>query len=159
MKSVRRDSPTSPWKRALKGEAGAVMVESAVSFAVFFTMLFGGIDLMRIGFQYAVINMALAEASRFAAEGFTKTGMTRQQAILQTFTDKTAKFGVTTPQNALSFCVLSMLNAGQCRSASAGNGGDWVQLSVVQPMTEHILPFPTLYLRAKAVVRNQFPKR
>jgi Flp pilus assembly protein TadG len=76
------------WQRLLRHEEGVSALEFAIVAPVFMLLLFGIIEFALIMMVYNVMEGATAISSRLGKTGYTATGITRQQTIINAITDR-----------------------------------------------------------------------
>ncbi len=85
-----------------RNEDGVTAVEFAFIAPVFLMMVFGVIEFSMVSFASTVMESATSITSRTGKTGYTDTGVTRQQMIINTITSRTAglldprKIGIST---------------------------------------------------------------
>lgn len=77
------------WRRYKKCEDGASAMEFAFAAPIVFFAVAGIIDLMMVLFVTSLLEGGLQSASRLGRTGFQPTGITREQAVLDTVADAT----------------------------------------------------------------------
>lgn len=80
--------PRAILRKILRHEGGVTALEFAIVAPVFLLLLFGIIEFALIMMVYNVMEGATAVSSRLGKTGYTASGITRQQTIINAITDR-----------------------------------------------------------------------
>lgn len=127
--------------RKLSRSSGAVLPEFALSSAIFFILILGGIELCRGVYTYASLNLGILRAARAAATGVGPTVADVQHQV-----EGYAQVG-------LSDFKLCKYSDTTCASNSRGTHGDWMQVQGAADV--RLFGFYNLNLTASTVFRNE----
>jgi Flp pilus assembly protein TadG len=138
-------------RHLLRGEDGATLVETAFSFMVLFTLVFGIIEAGLVFYAYNFTAMAARQATRYAmVRGSSCTSFTNCQvtsAEIQTYIRSNAFAGIL-PTNLTVSTVWSAFPAGTgCSpSATCNNPGNSVTVRV-----QYLYPLPMPFISSRAI--------
>ncbi len=129
-------------------QKGGVLLEFALTVPLFLTIVLTAAELIRGGFQYAMLQHAVHRASRYAALGYKESGMTATESVLYKINQLS---GMQVENSGFTICPASEY---PCNANSRGGSESWMRL---EARVQLHLAFGGInpVLKADAVFRNE----
>ncbi len=132
-----------------RGERGATILEAAITFLLFFTLLMAVFEFGRIYNMYQVLTDAAREGARYSVAPYTQT------STLPSTTDVTAKVtGFLDSAKISGTDVKVDVNQALSRVVN-GRTIYFTQVNVQAPYSFYFFKFGTLTLKTKVEMRNE----